>query len=52
MVILGSKYFEYSATYFEYLHAVWHISGGDSGVSTLTINFVMLFDIWSDASDY
>ena len=52
MVILGSKYFEDSATYFEYLHAVWHISGGDSGVSTLTINCVMLFDIWYDASDY
>ena len=52
LVILGSKYFESSATYFEYLHAAWHISGGDSGVATLTINCVILFDIWSDANDY
>ena len=52
LVILGSKYFESSATYFEYLHVVCHISGCDSGVATLTINCVMLFDIWSDASDY
>ena len=52
LVILGSKYFEDSATYFEYLHAVCHISGGDSSDATLTVNCVVMFDIWSDSSDY